>query len=61
MKARECEAFALLYLGDAEAALGRLAPAAQAYEQAHRVAQDRTSPRRATPEQTPGWTAPTAS
>lgn len=40
VQARDWEAAALLCLGDAEAALGRLAPAAQAYAQARRTAQE---------------------
>ncbi|MEO6745396.1 MAG: adenylate/guanylate cyclase domain-containing protein [Caldimonas sp.] len=40
VQARDYEALALFFLGRAEAALGRLAPAAQAYAQAHRVAKE---------------------
>ncbi len=40
VQARDWEAYASLHLGNAEAALGRLAPAAQAYARARRVAQE---------------------
>ena len=40
VQARDWEVNASLLLGHAEAALGRLAPAAQAYTQAHRVAKE---------------------
>ena len=40
VQSRVHEAAALLFLGNAEAALGRLAPSAQAYARSHRVAQE---------------------
>ena len=40
VQAGDWEAYASLYLGDAEAALGRVAPAAKAYARARRVAQE---------------------